>query len=110
MVRALLLLLLLTAASASAQTATNSQVRIATTGTAVCLPSAALIRGTVLLLADSTNAAALTVGASSITNTADGTGNGYVMKPGRPATVYVSNASQVCINGTAGDFASYVAY
>lgn len=84
----------------------NGQAKIAVTATAVQLGSNALTNG-VILTAKSTNAAAITVGASGVTNTADGTGNGYILEQGSSAPWAVDNTNRLFINGTAGDIVSW---
>jgi hypothetical protein len=82
------------------------QAKIAVTGTAVNLPSKAAVNG-VILTAKSTNAAAITVGVSGVTNTVDGTGNGYILEAGSSISFAVTNTNLIFINGTIGDIVSY---
>ncbi len=85
------------------------QAIIASTGVRVQLPSNALVFGSVVCTASSGNSAAgLLVGTSSVTGTANGSGNGYVLYAGRSVSLTVSNTNLVYINGTAGDWLSCV--
>lgn len=84
----------------------NGQAKIASTGTAVQLGSNTLTNG-VIITALSTNTASITVGGSSVTNTTNGTGNGYILEAGASASWAVSNTNQLWINGTAGDIVSF---
>jgi hypothetical protein len=84
----------------------TGQIKIATTGTAVALPSQALVNG-VVVKAKNTNAANGFVGGSGVTTTDDGTGNGYRVMPGEAASFAVLNASAIYVNGTAGDIYYY---
>lgn len=83
-------------------TVAAGQIKIATTNTAVCLPANAMTNGAVIKARD-TNVGNGFVGASGVTTTDDGTGNGYRIKPGEAASAAPSNSSAVCVNGTAGD-------
>jgi hypothetical protein len=84
-------------------TINTGQVKIAVTGTAVQLQSNALVNGLIIKSISSNNAANQTVGASTVTNTTDGTGNGYILFPGEAASFGVSNSNAVWVNGTIGD-------
>ncbi len=84
----------------------NGQAKIAVTGTAVNLASNALTNG-VILTAKSSNTAAIVVGASSVANTTDGTGAGYILEQGASAPWAVDNTNRLFINGTAGDIVSW---
>jgi hypothetical protein len=84
----------------------TGQVAIATTGTALALGSATLANG-VIVKAASTNAATILVGPSGVTNTNNGTGNGYPLAPGEAISFAAANLNQVFINGTAADFVSF---
>lgn len=80
------------------------QAKIATTGTAVQLPSnAGLING-VLIAANSNNVASIMIGGSGVTNTNTGSGNGVALAPGATLPFAVNNTNVLYINGTAGDF------
>lgn len=85
----------------------TGQAKIAVTGTRIALPSAAV--STVIVTALCTNGAPIVVGGSAVTNTIDGTGNGYVVEACSSAPINVSQLSAININGTAPDGASYVA-
>ena len=83
-----------------------SQAKISVTGTRVQLGSNVLSNG-VIITALSTNTAKMTVGGSAVTNTVDGTGNGYILEAGSSSSFAVSNTNALYINGTAGDIVSY---
>lgn len=87
-------------------TIATGQAKVAVTNTAVQLATNTLTRG-VAIKANPTNTAAITIGASSVTATADGTGNGFILKPGDAATFTVSNSNVLWINGTANDYISF---
>lgn len=78
------------------------QKKIATTGTAVALGSGVLFNG-IIVTAKTTNTAPVFVGASGVTTTDDGTGNGYRLEPGQSISFSVADISALFINGTAGD-------
>lgn len=80
----------------------SGQVKIATSGTAVQLPSRSLENG-VVIKARSQNAGNGFVGASGVTTTDDGTGNGYRIEPGEAVSYACPNTNGVWVNGTAGD-------
>lgn len=82
------------------------QAKIAVTGTAVQLASHSLTNG-VIITAKSTNAAPITIGISTVTNTVDGTGSGYILEAGAAVSFAVSNTNDLYINGTAGDIVSF---
>lgn len=84
----------------------NGQAKIAATGTAVQLSSNALSNG-VIVTAKSTNTANIHIGGSGVTNTEDGTGNGYILEPGSSASWAVTNTNALYINGTTGDIVSF---
>lgn len=84
----------------------NGQAKIASTGVAVQLPSNALTNG-IIITAKSANAAPITVGGSGVTNTVDGTGNGYILEAGSSSSWAVNNTSAIYINGTIGDIVSF---
>ncbi|MHC5536676.1 hypothetical protein ACYOEI_00195 [Singulisphaera rosea] len=85
----------------------TGQAIIAVTGTAVQLPSHALING-VIVTAHGTNAASITIGGSSVTNTLTGSGNGVELAAGASVSAAVSNTNQLWVNGTAGDWISFI--
>ncbi|SHF06120.1 hypothetical protein SAMN02745157_1544 [Kaistia soli DSM 19436] len=76
--------------------------QIVMTGSAVQLPSRALVNGLVIKARD-TNAGNGFVGASGVTATDNGTGNGYRLSPGDAWSGTPTNANQVYVIGTAGD-------
>ncbi|QGM45843.1 hypothetical protein [Methylocystis heyeri] len=82
------------------------QIKIATTGAAVALPSQALLNG-VVVKAKISNAGNGFVGAAGVTTTDDGTGAGYRLLPGEAWSGAVLNASSIYVNGTAGDVYYY---
>jgi hypothetical protein len=55
------------------------------------------------------NAAHGTVGDSTVTNTVDGTGNGYILEAGDIVVAIASDLADVYVNGTANDVFSYSA-
>ncbi len=84
----------------------NGQAKIAITATAVQLPSNVLLNG-VIITALSTNAASIEIGTSGVTNTTDGTGNGYILAAGTSISFAVTNTNVLYINGTSGDIISF---
>jgi hypothetical protein len=72
------------------------------TASAVALTARALVNGLVLR-AKETNVGKVFVGASGVTATDDGTGNGFAVPPGATISLPVSNASAVFIIGTLND-------
>jgi hypothetical protein len=80
----------------------TGQLKIVTTGTAVALPDTVLKNG-IVIKAKATNVGALFVGASTVTTTDDGTGNGYKLEAGEGVSFAVANAKTIFITGTAGD-------
>jgi len=80
----------------------SGQIKIATTNTAVALPSQAFSNGLVVK-AKNTNVGNGFVGPSGVTATDDGTGNGYRLLPGEAWSGAPANASAVYVNGTIGD-------
>lgn len=87
------------------------QKAIAVTGTAVALAASAtpLPTASVLVSALTDNAAAITVGGSGVTNTVDGSGNGYILEAGQSVIVMADDLADVYVNGTAGDIATFSA-
>ncbi len=85
----------------------TGQVKIATTGTAVQLPAAALQNGLVVKSLNNNSPAMQTIGAAGLSNAIDGTGNGYILLPGEAASFAVPNANLVYVNGTAGDIFAF---
>ncbi len=84
----------------------TGQIKIASTGVPVALPSQSLVNG-IVVKAKTTNAANGFVGFVGVTTTDDGTGNGYRLLPGEACSLGVQNASSVWVNGTAGDVYYY---
>ena len=85
----------------------TGQVKIAVTSTAVVLGSHTFSNG-VIVKASSQNTASILIGPSGVTTTNDGTGNGYPLVPGEAISIAAANLSQIFINGTAGDFVSFI--
>lgn len=96
------------ATGAGAQAIVAGQVKIATSGQAVPLPAAKLTKG-VVIEGLSTNSSHGTVGGSAVTNTVDGTGNGFIIGAGSPTPLIpVGDASDISVNGNAGDIFSFI--
>lgn len=87
-------------------TPTVGQTALSATGTAVVLGSSALING-VIITANASNVSLITLGTSSVTNTTNGLGNGYVLQAGGSISFAVANLSSIWVNGSAGDWVSY---
>jgi len=87
------------------------QVIIAVTGTAVALASeeTPLPSGYVSVHALSTNAAAILVGNDEVSNTSDGSGDGYILEAGETQTFFVPDLSLLYVNGTEDDIATFSA-
>jgi hypothetical protein len=83
------------------------QAAIAETGTAVQLGDNDLTQG-VTISALSTNAAVISVGASTVNNTVDGSGNGFILEKGEKVFIQVANTNDLYVNGTANDVVSFV--
>jgi hypothetical protein len=85
------------------------QAKIAVTGTAVQLNAGttqALTNG-LIISAPAGNVAPIAVGGSNVTNTANGSGNGYLIAPGASVSFAMANTNQIWINGTSGDYVSW---
>lgn len=82
------------------------QAKIAVTATAVQLTAGALTNG-VIITANPANTKPISIGPSTVNNTTDGTGNGYILQPGASVSFSVSDVSVLYINGTAGDIVSW---
>ena len=85
------------------------QSKIASTGTAVQLnggTSQPLSNG-VIISAATGNAAYIEIGSSSVNDTHDGTGNGYMLAPGASISFALADTSDAWINGTSGDIVSW---
>lgn len=91
----------------------TGQVKIVTTGTAVQLPTFPLRNGVAIKAhvanaqPDATNKLSAMVGPSGVTMQYDGGGNGYPLSPGEGASFACADASNVWVNGTAGDIFSF---
>lgn len=85
----------------------TGQVKVVTTGTAVVLGSSQVLINGVIVSAKGINTQSITLGTATVTNTVDGTGNGYILAPGASISFAVSNINQIWINGTANDLVSY---
>lgn len=90
-------------------TFTTGQVKIAVTGTAVQLSgtSVPLLNG-VIIIANQNNTASITIGGSGVTNTVDGTGNGTVVTANSAVSIAVSDLDVLYVNGTAGDWITWI--
>jgi len=87
----------------------SDQVAVAVTGTAVQFhANQPVAGGCVVVAAPAGNSAEVTLGGATVNNTVDGTGNGYVLEAGKATVVTVANLNTLYVNGTAGDFISYV--
>jgi len=85
------------------------QATIATTGTAIQLTASSTpLANGIILVAKSTNAANLHVGASGVTNTEAGAGTGVILEPGKMVLLCVNNANVIYVNGTINDVISYI--
>lgn len=85
------------------------QAIIAVTSTAVRLnggTSQPLTNG-IIISAPAGNVTPISVGTASVNNTADGTGNGYLLSAGASISFAVTNTNVIYINGTAGDYVSW---
>lgn len=72
------------------------------TASAVALTTQALLNGCAIK-AKSTNTGPVFVGASGVTTTNDGTGNGFALNPGEAVSFSVSTTAGIFITGTAND-------
>lgn len=85
------------------------QSAISVTGTAVRLnggTSQPLTNG-IIISAPAGNTTPISVGPSSVNNTQDGTGNGYLLAPGASISFAVNNTNDIYINGHSGDYISW---
>ena len=91
-------------------TIVTGQAKVATTGTAVQFQSASarLANGVTFCAATTNNSAGVTIGGSSVNNTVNGTGNGLILLPGACGAIAINNANLLYVNGTAGDYLSYI--
>ncbi|MBL7405290.1 hypothetical protein INQ30_23325, partial [Escherichia coli] len=91
----------------------TGQVVIVTTGTPVQLPTFPLRNGVVIKASvanaqpDASTKTSATVGPQNVTMQYDGHGNGYPLSPGEAASFACADASNVWVNGTAGDVFSF---
>lgn len=86
----------------------SGKVAIVTTAAAVALPNNPLQNG-IVVKAGKANSASISIGGSgTVNNTMTSAGNGYELAAGEAISLSVSNASFVFINGTAGDFVSFI--
>lgn len=76
----------------------TGQAKVAVTGTAVQLADHPLLNGVIITNNGTTT---ITLGDSSVTNTATGAGNGYVLGAGASVSAATDNTSRIYINGTA---------
>lgn len=84
----------------------TGQAVIAVTGTAVQLGTNTLQNG-IIIKALSSNTASILVGGSGVNNSSNGSGNGYILKPGEASAFSSSNSNQFWVNGTAGDIVTF---
>jgi hypothetical protein len=70
------------------------------------LPAAALANG-IIVKAAMTNTAAILIGGSGVTTTADGTGTGYPLAPGEAMSFAVANASALYLISSAAGVAYF---
>lgn len=87
----------------------TGQAKIATTGTAIQLDSSSqpLTNGVIISAVSGNNAAGVTIGGATVTNTVNGTGNGYILAPGASVSFAIANTNELYINGTIGDIVSW---
>lgn len=90
-------------------TVVSGQVKVAVTGTAVQFPSNTILNG-IIISANATNTAVVTLGPSAVTNTVNGSGNGLVLLQGASTSAAISNTNALYLNGTAGDWVSFIAF
>lgn len=88
-------------------TIVTGQAKVAVTGTAIQLGTNALVNGLVIKAKSTNNATCGTIGSASVTNTVDGTGNGYITCPGEAASFATNNSNVIYVNGTAGDIFTF---
>lgn len=74
----------------------------AVTASAVALTTRALTNG-IVIKAKSTNAGTVFVGASGVTATDDGSGNGFALRPGESINLSISTTAGIFIIGTLND-------
>lgn len=85
-------------------TLVTGQAKVAVTATAVQFQSAsAALQNGAVFCALAANGGKITVGGSSVNNTTDGTGNGAVLAAGQCASIAVTDANLLYVDGAAGD-------
>lgn len=82
------------------------QTKITTTWTQVNLP-ANNVGQFVVVKAFSSNVWNITVWVTGVTNTVNGSGNGFILEPGDMLPIVVDNSNKIFINWTANDIVSY---
>ena len=90
----------------------TGNVSIAVTGTAIKLSSGSNQPSNssgILIKASLNNVNKITVGGSaSLTNTTGANGNGFELSQGDTVLLPIQNFNDIYINGTAGDYVSYI--
>lgn len=76
------------------------------TGSSIQLTAGSLLNG-VILTAKSSNSAPIVIGGSGVTNTTDGTGNGYILEAGTSVSFAVTDISNLYAIGTSNDVLSW---
>ena len=97
------------AANALVTTPLVGQTKIGSTGTAVQLnggTSQPLTNG-IIITAPAGNTGTVCIGPSTVNNTTNGSGNGYILAQGGSISFAVTNTTDIWINGTSGDFVSW---
>lgn len=70
--------------------------------------TAGVLNNGVIFTAKSTNVAPIVIGGSSVTNTVDGTGNGYVLEAGASISGGLVDVSNAYVIGTSNDVISWM--
>lgn len=85
------------------------QAIIAVSGTAVRLNGGTTqpLTNGIIISAPAGNVAPVSIGTSSVNDTADGTGNGYLLAPGASISFAVNNTNVIYINGQQDDYISW---
>ena len=87
----------------------TGQAVIASGGTAVQLSgSSSPLKNGMVIQAYSGNSGYVTIGGSGVSNTVNGTGNGYILGPGQAVWFACSNANIPYFNGTTGAIVSFL--
>jgi hypothetical protein len=82
--------------------------KIATSGTQVQLSASSVVLTNGLYVkALFSNTAAISVGLTGVTNTVDGSGNGFILGPGEGQFFPVNNLNLLFCNGTSGDACTF---